>query len=692
MDAKFRWSIFSRIFAATTAAISVLFAVMYLLSVPLIQGAVESIEEHAAHTVLNNVYDTAEHIQHSLEDNRQAILLARKMHLRDIIAVVESLASWLEEQARKGKLTHDQAKSMLAEEIRKIKYGHNDYVWAVDYRSWAVSHPDPRVNNTDFSQMRDTRGNLIVPPMVAGALASGEGYYSYWFRRLGEEQEIEKLSFYKHLPAFKLVVGTGVYIDDIEIALNARRTAATEELRRQLRNTRLAKTGYVYIFDSQNHMLIHPNTNIEGKSVASMVDPVTQQLLTPMLMAAVDRPEGVRYKWDSPSDPGNYVYDKISWVRYFKAFDWYICTSVYVDELGESARTLRDRVLVVFAITLLLSILLIYLFAKKLTDPLRQLRETALRVENGDLDARCNLGRDDEIGVVATAFNGMIVKLQDNIHHLDAKVMARTAELEKAYQELKELDQLKSSFLSTVSHELRTPMTSVVGFIKLVKKKLEKSIFPLVSGDENAVQAMSQVRANLDVIADESERLTLLINDVLDSVNLEAGKVDWNFVAVAPQRLIEISTSITGSLAEQKGLALFSEVEPDLPHVMGDENRLIQVLTHLLSNAVKFTEHGQITVHAERQANFVRFSISDSGSGIAEENWWKVFDKFKQVGDTLTDKPQGTGLGLSICQQIVKHHGGKIWLESKLGVGSSFYFTVPIVEVIEPSNQKAAAE
>jgi len=413
MEKLFKASLFLRVFSITTTVIVALFTFMYLLSVPFIQNSVESIEERSARTMLNNVYGRVEHIHHGLETNHQANLLARKEELRNIIAVVETRASRLEQQARKGRLTRDQAKRMLLEELRNIHYGHNDYVWASDYNSVLVSHPDPHLNNADFSRQRDTRGNLIVPPMVAGALAWGEGYYSYWWRRLGEEQPIEKLTYYKHLPAFELVIGTGLYLDDIEDDLNSLRTAAIDELRQQLRNTRLAETGYVYIFDGLGNMLIHPNANIEGKSMGGLIDPVTKQHMAPLLMAAADKPEGVRYKWDSPTDPGNYVYGKISWVRYFKGFDWYIGTSVYVDELDKSARILRNRVLAVFAVTLLLSIALVYLFVKKLVNPLKQLSATALSIEKGDLDARCSLQRDDEIGVVSTAFNGMVDRLRD---------------------------------------------------------------------------------------------------------------------------------------------------------------------------------------------------------------------------------------------------------------------------------------
>ncbi|MCE5182719.1 MAG: cache domain-containing protein [Betaproteobacteria bacterium] len=682
MITRFKSSLFAHIFATTTAAIIVLFAAMYLLAVPFIQTTVEGIEERSGRTILNNVYAMVEQAHLDLEKYRQSIVLERKAQLRNIITVVDARIKILEEQVRTGKLSKEQARHVLLDELRHIKYGRNDYVFAANYRSVLISHPDPELNGADFSNKRDFRGNLIVPPMVDGALSAGEGFYSYWWRRLGEQQPTEKLSYYKHIPAFDLIVGTGVYLDDVEVAVRNKRDAAVEDLRRRLRETRLAKTGYVFIFDGKMNMLIHPNSNVEGKSVGHMLDPATKTPLLPILMTAADKPENVHYKWDSPSDPNNYVYDKISWMRYFKEFDWYIGTSVYVDELAGSARTLRNRVLAVFAITLLLSVLLIYLFVKKLTDPLRQLRDTALRVESGDFDARCNLSRNDEIGVVATAFNGMVWRLQDNIRHLDTKVSERTAELEKAYEELKELDQLKSDFLSTVSHELRTPMTSVIGFAKLIKKKLEKSIFPLAAEDEKAAHAISQVRENLDIIVEESERLTLMINDVLDSAKLEAGKVEWNFTTVTPLRLIERATAITTPLVEQKGLTLVSEVEPDLPNVRGDENRLLQVLINLVANAVKFTEHGQIALRAERQGEFVRFSVRDSGCGIAEKDQGKVFDKFKQIGDTLTDKPHGTGLGLSICQRIVQHHGGELWLDSTLGEGSIFYVTVPLKETI----------
>lgn len=676
----FRSSLFFRVFSTTTAAILLLFSVMYLLSVPFIQSTVGSIEARATRTVLDNVYEMVEQIHRDLDNTRQSILLARKKELQSVLAVAESRALWLDRQVAAGKLSRERAKRMLLDELRQIKYGRNDYVWASDYRSVLVSHPDPKLNNADFSDKRDMRGNLIVPPMVAGGRASGEGFHSYWWRQLGGDEPIEKLTFYKHLPTFELVIGTGVYLDDIDNVLASRRAVAVEELRHRLRETRLGKTGYAFVVNGRGHVLIHPNPNLEDKNLSGMIEPVTQKPIFPMLVAAADKPEGLRYRWDSPSDPGNYVHEKISWVRHFQEADWYIASSIYGSELDESAVTLRNRVLGVFAITLLLSVILVYVFVKRLVDPLKRLSSAAIRVEQGNLDARCSLSRSDEIGVVAAAFDGMVSRLQDNIGHLDAKVRERTAELEKAYEELKELDQLKSNFLSTVSHELRTPTTSIVGFTKLIRKKLEGAIFPRLAGDDDLARPISQIRENLDIVAAESERLTVLINDVLDSTKLDAGKAEWNSAPIDPAQLLERAADIAAKMAEQKGLALSWEAEPGLPAMMGNESRLLQVLINLVSNAVKFTQAGRISLRAERQDGFILFSVEDTGVGIAPENREKIFDRFRQIGDTLTGKPQGTGLGLSICRQIVDHHGGTIRVESEPGAGSVFRFTVPLSE------------
>ncbi len=252
-------------------------------------------------------------------------------------------------------------------------------------------------------------------------------------------------------------------------------------------------------------------------------------------------------------------------------------------------------------------------------------------------------------------------------------------EAEKARAVAEEADAAKSAFLSTVSHELRTPLTSVLGFAKIIKKRLEDRIFPLVpAGDPKVAQTVRQVEDNLKVVVSEGERLTKLIDDVLDLAKIEAGKLEWHMEGVTVGEIIDRATAATASLFEQKGLRLEKQIGSGLPQITGDRDRLIQVVINLISNSVKFTEAGTITCRAERRGSEIVVSVSDTGVGIAPADQPKVFERFKQVGDTLTDKPKGTGLGLPICKEIVEHHGGHIWVESALGRGSTFFFSLPM--------------
>jgi signal transduction histidine kinase/DNA-binding response OmpR family regulator len=252
-------------------------------------------------------------------------------------------------------------------------------------------------------------------------------------------------------------------------------------------------------------------------------------------------------------------------------------------------------------------------------------------------------------------------------------------EAEKARAVAEEADAAKSAFLSTVSHELRTPLTSVLGFAKIIKKRLEDRIFPLVpAGDPKVAQTVRQVEDNLKVVVSEGERLTKLIDDVLDLAKIEAGKLEWHMEGVTVGEIIDRATAATASLFEQKGLRLEKQIGSGLPQITGDRDRLIQVVINLISNSVKFTEAGTITCRAERRGSELVVSVSDTGVGIAPADQPKVFERFKQVGDTLTDKPKGTGLGLPICKEIVEHHGGHIWVESAPGRGSTFFFSLPM--------------
>lgn len=246
-----------------------------------------------------------------------------------------------------------------------------------------------------------------------------------------------------------------------------------------------------------------------------------------------------------------------------------------------------------------------------------------------------------------------------------------------------ELDSMKDDFISTVSHELRTPLTSILGFAKIIRKKLEETIVTQLSMEEQRTRrSVERIFQSFDVIDAEGSRLTNLINDLLDLSKLESGKTRWKMEQIDVSELVERAVATITALFDEKGLVLDSAVPDGLPLITGDRDRLLQVLINLLSNACKFTDAGRVSLCVtlpDGASDQVRFTVTDTGSGIPESEHHNIFDKFSQAGNVLTDRPTGTGLGLTICRQIVEHHGGRIDLVSQPGVGSSFYFDLPVV-------------
>ena len=240
--------------------------------------------------------------------------------------------------------------------------------------------------------------------------------------------------------------------------------------------------------------------------------------------------------------------------------------------------------------------------------------------------------------------------------------------LEEANRKLHELDKMKTDFISVVSHELRTPLTTIKAFAELIIMK----------------PAMPQQRkANLLAsINDETDRLTRLISDLLDLARIEEGAIKWRTDEVSLEDLVLSSIASLEPLFEHRRLHVTTAFGNPLSRISGDHDRLVQVVTNILSNAVKFTQSGG-TIHvAVRQETAplaqIVVEISDTGMGIPAGDIELIFEKFQRSGDQLTNSIEGTGLGLAIARQIVEYHGGKIWATSTHGKGSIFTFTLPL--------------
>jgi signal transduction histidine kinase len=277
--------------------------------------------------------------------------------------------------------------------------------------------------------------------------------------------------------------------------------------------------------------------------------------------------------------------------------------------------------------------------------------------------------QDDSPGSALPLTLADLIAIQQRVADLEEELAQTKRELVEAKTHLREADKLKSEFIATVSHELRTPLNSILGFAKLL---LRQKIGPL-----NPIQ-----QTDLSVIYDSAQHLLSLVNDILDLSKIEAGKIRLDAEWVSVEEIIVGVMASTYILIEDKPIELKEEIESNLPKVYVDRGRIRQVVINILSNAAKFTDVGSITMRVRKitknEQEFICFSIKDTGIGIAAEDMNKVFEAFRQIDSSVARRAEGTGLGMPISYRLVSLHGGELWVESQVGYGSAFSFTIPL--------------
>jgi signal transduction histidine kinase/HAMP domain-containing protein len=238
-------------------------------------------------------------------------------------------------------------------------------------------------------------------------------------------------------------------------------------------------------------------------------------------------------------------------------------------------------------------------------------------------------------------------------------------EIEKKGQELEIASKHKSEFLANMSHELRTPLNAILGYTELIIDKIYGNV-------------PEQIQEVLERVEQNGRHLLSLINDVLDLSKIEAGQLTLSLNDYSMKEVVQTVVTAVESLAAEKKLELKVTVSPEVDYGKGDEQRISQVLMNLVGNAIKFTEEGEVEVEATASSDTFVVSVSDTGPGLSEGDQQRIFEEFHQVDASSTRKKGGTGLGLSIAKRIVEMHGGRIWVESTLGKGSTFSFTLPV--------------
>jgi signal transduction histidine kinase len=281
---------------------------------------------------------------------------------------------------------------------------------------------------------------------------------------------------------------------------------------------------------------------------------------------------------------------------------------------------------------------------------------------------------DRQIDLLQTFADQAVIAIENA--RLFEEVQARTRELAKTVEDLEIASQHKNQFVANMSHELRTPLAAILGYAELIQEGFYEPQGP------KSLDALARIRSN-------GKHLLGLINTVLDIAKIESGQFALNMTEYAIESVVEAVRSATESLAQSKRLSLKTEVAKSLPIGLGDEQRLTQVLLNLVGNAIKFTDSGEVRVTAKAVNGHFNVSVTDTGPGIPEEHQGRIFDQFHQVDSSNTKAKGGTGLGLAIAKQIVEMHGGRIWVESTLGKGSTFQMELPARAELQNCGRRA---
>jgi len=660
-----------RFFLTLLGIVVVTFGIIYLFSVPLIKQKVFEIEQYASRLALNNVVEVANRMYQNVEEYQEQALSNHQQQLKVAVSLTESYIKNRFQTAIKNKQNMASVRKQIFADVRALSYGNNDYIWIADHSGVMLSHPDPRFHGQDIQNSEENGGVAVLSDILQQAIKEGEGFYQYKWNRLSQAEVLDKVSYVKNYPEWGFVIGSGVYLDDLSNTVKKRKEQALLDLRAALAEIKIAKTGYLFVFDSNKKMLIHPNPNIDGSAINTLINPLSNQFIADDLMAVADTGHELHYLWDKPSDPDNYVYEKLSLVRYLPGFDWYICSSIYLDELSSSSETLSNRLLTLAALTSFASLLLAFFFVQRITRPLERLAQTAQKVQNGDLTAQSHIHSDDEVGILASSFDGMVKRLKNNFETLDSQVKQRSDELLDANAKVQRMNAV-GQLTGGLAHDFNNLLSIILGNLLLIRDRphspeaLQKLVTPAIRASRRG--------------ADITHRLLAFSRK--QSLQPTPTLID--------QLLSETCQLLSSSLPASIEL----EYTPELPNIFVhvDSAHLESVLINLALNAKDaMPDGGLLSFTAETETvdapsndydeevpagTYVRIEVKDTGRGFSEKALQKAFEPFY----TTKTGPNNSGLGLSMVYGFVKQSQGYISIISTLQKGSTIKLLLPMAK------------
>ncbi len=447
--------------------------------------------------------------------------------------------------------------------------------------------------------------------------------------------------------------GRGVVAADIDLGF----------VRQVIDRARIGTAGYsAYAVDSRGELFTHSDIDLVLRHTNFASLPQVRDALRATARAPADAVTIGR------DQDGTKV---LSAFQTIEPLGWRVFVEQPLSEAFAPLKSALWRTALLLVAFLLLAIATGVMLARRLVRPIESIQAAAASIGSGALNQPIEIPSNDELGALAEEFNRMAARLRESYSNLEQKVQERTRELAKALGELdqksRELESAsrhKSEFLANMSHELRTPLNAIIGFSQVLREQL--------FGEVNEKQ-----KEYLDDIVSSGNHLLALINDILDLSKVEAGQIELEVAPFSLREALERGVVMVRERATMDGVQVELATAPGVDIVTGDERRIRQVIFNLLSNAVKFTPAGGVVDVTASQVNGeVRVSVADSGPGIAAVDHERIFEEFRQT-EAGMEQGEGTGLGLALSRRLVELHGGRIWVDSELGQGSTFVFALP---------------
>ena len=607
----------------------VYFILVFSLLVPYIEKNSITLEERIGDIELQKTVEIVKNSGREMKVYRAFTLEKRKESLIRLTSIIKQIINFKERESRNLSLTEVRQKQKEAlDMISQLTYNSNDYFYVSDYNSLLIAHPYLR--DTDFSHIKDIDGHLIVPPLVDIAKKKGSGFVQYrWKKNKAEDTLYHKLTYAENFKPWSWVIGTGVYIDDIDREVSHRKTLLIKNLKKLLIHTKIGKNGYLYIFDSHAKMIIHPNKNIEGKDISNIPNPQTNSMIFDDLVNAYQNGDKIfYYLWDAPHDKGNYIYKKVSWIDYNDYFDWYICSSGYLKDFHQHSQQLKSYLLYTIPlITLFITLLGLYLL-KRILQPIIELSSIAKEVSSGNLHVRYGRVIDnDEIGVLAKQFNYMLDTIDEQMRTLDTKVKAKTKELSYSLKE-------KEILLREIHHRVKNNLftiSSIIGLEEFREKEISKS------------EIISSIQYRIQAIA--------MAHDMLSKENSDYQNISM------PIYIQKLTSAIIIALSDNDKYRLkynIEEIELSLDKIL----TVGLIINELVTNAIKYGFKDsiyEIVISMRRSKNEkIILCVQDNGRGF--------------------DSSSPKGIGLELVEMLTLQLDGKMKIYTKEGTAVYILF------------------